>query len=108
MNILNLVILALATWRVSSLFAKEDGPFDLFIKIRTWLGVVWDIKSKPEGNNVISKGIICIWCNSIWFGGFWIVAYLLSPMVIWLALPFAISAGAVLIECVVGESYGNR
>jgi hypothetical protein len=108
MDILTIIILLLATWRVSSLLAKESGPWDIFEKVRTLLGVVWDVESKPEGTNMLSKMIVCIWCNSMWTGTVWILAYFISPLVIWIALPFALSAGAILIECVVGESYGNR
>jgi hypothetical protein len=108
MDIMTIIILAFATWRIASLFAREAGPWDIFEKIRVHLGVIWDVKSELIGTTMLSKMIVCVWCNSIWFGGFWTVAYLISPMVVWLALPFAISAGAVLLDCIVGESYEHR
>jgi hypothetical protein len=108
MNLLTIIILIFATWRISSLLAKEKGPWDIFEKFRTLLGVVWDVQSKPEGTTMLSKMIVCIWCNSIWTGGIWAISYFISPLVIWIALPFALSGGAVLIECIVGESYAHR
>lgn len=102
------LILALATWRIGSLLAKEAGPWDVFEKIRVLLGVAWDVKSEPFGTTMLSKMIVCVWCNSVWVGTFWTVAYLISPLVVWVALPFALSAAAVIVECVIGDSYGNR
>jgi hypothetical protein len=108
MDIITLMILFAATWRIASLLAREEGPWAIFEKFRHRIGVRWNQESIPEGSNMISKMILCIWCNSIWVGGFWTIANLLSPLVIWLALPFALSAGAIFMEHVVGESYGNR
>lgn len=105
MEITPIVILALATWRMGSLLKREAGPWNMFDKFRTILGVKFDERSEPYGTSMLSKMVLCVWCNSVWVGGFWAIAYLISPLVVWLALPFALSAGAILIECVVGEAY---
>jgi hypothetical protein len=54
---INIVLLALATWRISSLFARESGPFDIFAKFR-----------KLTGAGMFARGLACVWCNSVWFG----------------------------------------
>jgi hypothetical protein len=108
MQILDFVILGLATWRLASLFAREAGPFDIFAKFRKFVGVYYNEKSEPCGSNVVSTGIICTWCNSVWFGMFWMVVFFITPMVIWLALPLALSACAIIFDCFVGDSYGRR
>lgn len=66
---LKTLALALVTWRLSSLLNREDGPFDIFARVRTLAGVEYDVYSRPYGSNVISKGLICFWCVSIWVGG---------------------------------------
>jgi hypothetical protein len=87
----------LAVWRLSSLIANEDGPFDIFARFRLRAGVYYDVDNNPIGGNVFARGLLCVWCVSIW------VAFLFSfvdpntvniPTFIvnWLA----ISAGAIL------------
>ena len=98
MTIIDLLILALATWRLTSLLAFEDGPGEVFAKVRSKLGVKYDQQSKPYGTNLVSKAIICTFCASVWWGAGWTVLYLVWPPVIYLALPLALSAVAIIIE----------
>ncbi len=97
-TITDLLILALATWRATSLLNNEDGPGDLLAKWRHWIGVRYDEHSVAYGTNVVSKAVCCIFCLSIWIGLFWAVLYLVWPLSIYLALPLALSAGAIVIE----------
>lgn len=55
--ILAFVIAALATWRVSHLIAKEEGPFHLFGKWRTLVG-----------GNAVGELFTCFQCLSLWIG----------------------------------------
>lgn len=94
-----LLVLALATWRLSSLLACEDGPFGILARLRVRLGVRYDQESKPYGTNELSKLILCPWCSSLWFGAFWTLVWLAWPQgAHLLALPLALSAMAVLVE----------
>lgn len=95
---LDLVILVLATWRLTSLLVWEDGPFEVFARLRHLLGVQYDDLNRPMGGNWLAKGVICPACASVWFGTLWAVAYWLWPDVAWVALPFALSAGAIIVE----------
>ena len=90
--------LALATWRLTSLLVWEDGPFEIFARLRLHLGVRYDDMSQPYGKNWLARGIACPACASVWFGIMWAVAYWLWPDVVWVALPFALSAGAIALE----------
>lgn len=49
---IDLLLLALATWRIASLMTAEDGPWHVFLKARekTTLGGLLD----------------CLWCCSVW------------------------------------------
>jgi hypothetical protein len=96
--LLRFVILALATWRMTSLLVWEDGPFEMFARIRHVLGVRYDETNMAYGSNWFAKGVVCPACASVWFGTLWAVAYWLWPDVWWLALPLALSAGAILME----------
>lgn len=96
---IDLVLLSLASWRLTSLIVQEDGPFDIFIKIRLWLGVAYDQNSQPYGKNVIARGILCMWCASVWvsFVSSFFSEYSVNIhtfVINWLA----ISGGVILIE----------
>ena len=102
MDTLHFIILALATWRMSSLLAQEKGPGDIFSKIRARLGVMY-INDEVVGP-AIARGITCIWCNSMWTGAVaGISYYLMGTPIVWLALPFALSASAIIIGSIVNS-----
>lgn len=99
-----LVVMSLATWRISSLFVHDDGPFDAFKKLREAAGVEY----YDDGLLVIkyykglAKLLTCVWCVSIWVGIFAVFAWAIAPaLAVWLMLPFALSGAAVLVEEVV-------
>ena len=98
------VLLAiLATWRLSNLIANEDGPFDVFARLRLRAGVYYDVDSNPIGKNVFARGLLCIWCVSVWIA---FVVSFFDPNTVnihtfiinWLA----ISAGAIFFDEVLG------
>ena len=95
---MELIVLALATWRMASLLSNEDGPWDMLAKLRHLVGVRPDERGVPYGTNTLAKGILCGWCSSVWIGLLWAVLYYLWPCVWWLALPLALSAGAIVVD----------
>jgi len=101
-RLFEVLVLGLATWRLASLLANEYGPFDVFARLRSFLGVVYNEHSLPEGSNWLAKGVICVLCNSVWIGTFWAALYFVWPDSWWLALPFALSTVAIITEQYVG------
>lgn len=59
-------VYSIATWRLTRLIVKEDGPFDLIGKFRDFIGVYYDEKSQCVGRNVFAKGLCCMKCTSVW------------------------------------------
>jgi len=93
------VVYALATWRVASLLSEEDGPWAVFEKMRHLLGVRLDEQSWPEGKNQVAEALICIWCLTPWVGLAWALFVLVwPPVAFWCALPFALSAAAIIVN----------
>ena len=105
-SLIDLLILGLATWRLSSLLVNEDGPWEILARMRVAVGIRYDQQSQPYATTVLSELISCVFCVSIWMGlllsaGYWLNARL----TILVMSPFALSAMAVIIERVVsGES----
>lgn len=58
MNFLQLLLGGLATYRLSLLISKEDGPAYIFRKLR----------KLPPPNSSVKDGLSCEWCMSIWMG----------------------------------------
>lgn len=75
----------------------------LLVKMRSWVGVYYDEFSEPQGKNVVARALLCVWCVSIWVAlGFTVLYYF--DLAYWVALPFALSAAAILIERIVDGS----
>jgi hypothetical protein len=97
--LVSLLILALATWRLASLFANEAGPFNLFGWIRARIGVKTDTIGQVYGENLFAQGMVCVWCNSLWFGTLWTVVYYVLPtLASWMALPLALSTLTIVLQ----------
>ncbi len=96
---MDFIILALATFRISSLIADEDGPLGVFEWIRGKVGVQRDERGENYGTNNFAVGLVCTWCNSIWIGIIFTLAYMWSSQVTALiAFPLALSAVALTIS----------
>lgn len=96
------LIFALATWRISSILVYEDGPNYIFRRFRMWSGIGYDsvlgeIDTIKE--NWLSGVLSCLWCCSVWVGTFFIALHLFYPLVaIKIAAVFALSTVAIVID----------
>lgn len=96
------VVVALAVWRVSSLLVNEEGPLDIFVRLRKFVGVKYDEFSQPYGTNFISKLFACVWCMSIWLSAPAALVLIVFPkFAFYASLLFAISAVAIIIETII-------
>lgn len=81
-----LVVAVLATWRLAHLIAREDGPFDLIVRIRA-----------RAGDGLFGQLMDCPYCLSVWLA--MPFAFMLADTIpVWLAAWLAISGGASLFE----------
>lgn len=63
-----LLLAVLATYRVARMIASEDGPFEVFLHLRSWA---------HRRGGWIARGTQCILCLSFWLA--WLAA-LLVPL----------------------------
>lgn len=94
---LELLVAALAVWRLSSLFARERGPGNLFGRIRI-------LASRSDE---LIAGLTCMWCNSIWFGAMLSVLFS-GTLMEWIEHTLAVSAMSILFETIMEALNGNR
>ena len=81
-----LAIAILATWRLAHLIAREDGPFDIIVRLRL-----------RAGEGVVGRLMDCPYCLSIWIAIPF--AFMLGRgLAAWAAAWLAISGGASLCE----------
>jgi hypothetical protein len=86
MNLYSLILAILAVWRITHLFQAEDGPGDVFVKLRQAIGdAFW------------GSLLDCFYCLSVWIAApfaAWLGATLAEKLLLWPAL----SGAAILLE----------
>jgi hypothetical protein len=93
--------LALAAWRLASLVANEDGPWQMFKRLRQ--------RAEQWCNNYrfcrelgLHELVTCEWCNSVWIGAGLTLLYLwIGEAILYIALPLALSTVAIIIKQIV-------
>src|SRR5262245_327221 len=81
-----LVIIVLATWRITHLLAKEDGPAYIIARFRTWVG-----------DGPLGQLMDCFNCLSLWVAAPMALSIYRRP-VDWMIGWLAISGAACLLE----------
>ena len=96
MNIFYLVLSVFAVWRLTHLFNKEDGPFDIIFLLR-----------KKAGNSFFGRMMDCFYCLSIWIAlpfGIWLGITWTGKILVWLALSGAV---CLLEQATIKNDSGN-
>jgi hypothetical protein len=93
--------LSLATWRLASLVANEDGPWLMFKRFRL-RAEQWCKRYRFCRELGLYELIECEWCNSIWIGAGLTVLYLgIGETIFYVALSFALSTIVIIIKQVI-------
>jgi len=93
--VLDFVILSLAVFRLSMLLIYDNGPFNMFQRLRIRVGILYyDNGDMIEGE--IYKGwaglLSCVWCLSFWWGLLLVLLHWAFPAyTILFSTPFALS-----------------
>ena len=89
MTPLTLAVYSLATWRLASLLCCEDGPADIFKRLRSF------VAPSPLWSGLLG----CVWCCSVWVGAGWAAVDAVAPAIaLRVAVMFAFSAVAVIVQ----------
>ncbi len=101
MTVTTFFYLSLAAWRLGSLISNEDGPWQMFKRIRQ-LAETWCSKYKFCSQLGLHELVSCEWCNSVWIGAGLTVLYIwIGEYILYLALPFALSTVVIIIKYLV-------
>lgn len=104
---LDLIILSFAAWRIAHILLYEEGPGNIFVNFRWRFGIYEEVDkdgfrkqvADPEKANFFTDLISCLYCASVWVGILIAIFYFLFPQItIYIAFPFALSTGILLID----------
>jgi hypothetical protein len=100
LSLFDLIILALATWRISRIVTREDGPFGVFSKWRAYAKARQDM-----GKALTLYGLLsCIYCLSVWVAlGLLALHLFVTPYVSYV---FAVSGLALMLRSYTGVQHG--
>ena len=80
------IVAALATWRITHLIVREDGPWKIIVRIR-----------RRAGAGFWGELMDCFYCSSVWVAA--IFSFTLRPnWEQWILYLFALSGSACLLE----------
>lgn len=101
------VLAVLATWRITHLLTSEDGPADIIVKMRMWLG-----------HGFAGRLMDCFYCLSLWMAfplAFFVLRHgIADVLVTWLSVSGAacllerLGQGATLIPPAAPELQGEQ
>jgi hypothetical protein len=80
------VLCSLAAWRLTHMIVAEDGPWNIIVRLRAWLG-----------DSIAGRIMDCFYCSSVWVAipfGFVLASDVFSWLISWLA----VSGAASLLE----------
>ncbi len=89
----DVVIVGLATWRIASLLVREEGPLDVFARLRSFAGVPQPGEIGPA--TFWSQLLGCVWCLSLWLAPLVWIVWATAPLA---AAILAAAAVAILVD----------
>lgn len=95
---LDFIILGFATVRLSYMIMWERGPWNLFVRLRTWAGIEHEDGVSVVYPDTFSGRLLqCIYCLSVWVAVLLFLAELVIPWSRIVVAPLGISGLALLI-----------
>lgn len=105
---LDILLIGLAAWRLAHMLVKEDGPFEMFSKLRKLVGIEQIVVRDGDkvdvaltAKNTLAEGLLCVWCVSVWTATLLYVGALIPVLhtpFMWLSSILAISAVAIIAQ----------
>lgn len=98
-TLLYLVLLGFATWNISSLLVREDGPFLVFARLRNRVGVIVSAEGIVYADNALGELFTCIWCMSRWVSLVLFVSFYFFPVfTTFICIVCSLSTIAILVD----------
>lgn len=85
MNLLDFLLLSIATWRLSYMIVKEDGPYNILTRFRARFS--------------LGGLTTCIYCLSVWIAALLYVVFIYAAPIVYV---LAVSGGALMLRSYTG------
>lgn len=92
---LHLLVIVAATWRLTNLLNREDGPWAVFVRLRHCLGAEEGVGGVMAEPGTLAELIVCHYCLSMWVPLVIFALWIWAPPVVWV---LAVSAGSIWIH----------
>jgi hypothetical protein len=96
MTALKFFSLVLACYRLTRLIVFDDGPFDVFAKLRVWAGV-YDYASNGRQATQLGRLLGCPYCTGMY------AAALVWFLPEWLVMVLAVAGGQSWVQSMITE-----
>ena len=87
------LVVVIVVWRITHLITEEDGPFDVVIKLRKFVG-----------NSFFGKLMDCFYCASVWIG-FGAAIYITRDPELCIILTLYYSGASILLEKLTAKTH---
>lgn len=107
----DMLLLALATWRIAAMITRGYGPFGVFRRWQHWSASRWlEVRRKAEsaGGDVLPHYSFgeCVKCMSVWVAILLLGLYFVAPAVARVVVAwFAISGAALMLASYSGADH---
>ena len=89
------ILAAFAGWRLALLLVSEQGPWDVFERLRTRVGIPPQGQAGEIPSNPLAGVLSCVWCCSVWTAG---GAYLVAEFVILWPIAMIAAMGMAIMK----------
>lgn len=93
LSALDLLILALASWRLASLLVQEAGPLDVFARFRA--------------HSTLAGLLDCVWCASVWTAAGMLLLWWIGGIAQVFVYALAVSAAGLMLASFTGLMVGG-
>lgn len=81
---LDIILIALATHRLTLLMVDEEAPFGIMRRIRNLLGATQTACEGQRETGRITNALCCVDCTSVWAAAIVVLAWVYAPVCVWI------------------------
>ena len=78
-TLITVLVVGLATYRVARMLVLEDGPGDVFLRIRVWAGC-YEYGADGRPRTSLGRALNCPHCTGVYVGFLAFLGYLIIPL----------------------------
>ena len=92
---LDLIIIMLATYRLTILAVDEEAPLGLARRLRNLFGAYQTACEEQRATGRITNALCCVDCTSVWAAVIVVALWVYAPVTVWV---LAASGGTILLN----------